>query len=257
MLDAGPLLAQEDPFGGRLREGARPPVVVQVGEGLPLYWGLDEGDLEAMAAVLAFCWRWLGIGRGDKVAIYDYGTSALVMFASCAYTPYLRAGAAERLGCTPVCNDGLPEMAPRAVHLLTYVRPRCLFLGEEGAEALLYHLRNRGEGLRGLVDKVVLALDERPLAQQEVAQWEAEMGVSVAQLLRADICLFLAPPCPLGQGFHVPPAYWVEMGPEGRLTVTHLGLLSCPVIRQVTDITVMGIEEGPCPCGFAGATVRL
>jgi len=257
LVDMEALLAQGDPFGGRLPEGATPPVVVQVGEGLPLYWGLVGGDLEAMADVLAFCWRRLGLRRGDRVAIYDYGTSALVMFASRAYTPHLRSGAAERLGCTPICNDGLPEMAPRALHLLTYVRPRLLFLGEEGAEALLHHLQARGATLAGLVERVVLAPDERPLSPQEVGRWQEALGVPVAQLLRADICMLLAPPCPCGLGFHLPPPYVVEVGPEGRLTVTHRRLLGCPVVRHVTDIKVGRLEEGRCPCGHVGATVCL
>jgi len=250
-------LAAADPFGGRWRGDVAPQLVAQVGEGLPIYWGLRDGDLQAMADVLAYCWRQLGVRRGDVVAIYDYGTSALVMFASRAYTPHLRAGAAERLGCTPICGDGLPEMAPRTVHLLTYVRPRYLFLGEEGAEALAQHLQQRGTGLAGVVERAVLAFDERPLPPEELVRWEERLGVAVSQLLRADLCLFLAPPCPEGLGFHVPPVYLVEKGPAGHLTVTNLGILTCPVIRHMTDIVVSGIEEGSCPCGHAGTNIRL
>ncbi len=251
------LVAADDPFGGRLVQGEKPQLMVQVGEGWPLYWAFQRRDLQRMAHVLAYCWQRLGVRPGHTVAIYDYGTSPLVMFASGAYTPYLEAGASDLLGCTTVCNDGLPEMALRALHLLKYLLPSFLFLGEEGAEALAQSVRSSHTSLAGLTEMAVLAFDERPLSQGEINGWRRVLGVPVAQLLRSDLCLFLAPPCPKGLGFHPPPWYRVEVTSGGRLVVTNLALTSCAVVRHVTDIVVSSIGRGQCPCGEKGAVVRL
>ncbi len=250
----------DDPFGGR-RDPRRPVrVILQVGDGLPLYWALGPRDLAGAAAALAHGWRQLGLGPGDRVAIYDYGTSPLTLFASSSYLPYLGAGAADLIGCTPICNDGLPELASRALHLLQYVRPKVLFARAEAVEALLAQAPGARPFLEGLGCTVVVSADEQPIPSEQVARWQRKLSLPVRQLLRADAALFFAAPCPATQAYHVSKAhYLVEVlaeggreplspGEVGLLTITNLFLRTCPIIRYVSEVRA-ALAAGPCLCG--------
>lgn len=252
--------ARDDPFGGR-RDPRRPPrAVIQAGDGLPLYWALGRTEMAEAARALAHSWRGLGIRPGQRVAIYDYGTSPLTLFASAHYLPYLRAGAADLLGCVPICNDGLPEMAFRALHLLRYVRPQTLFVNGEAMEALLSQALRQGWRAEGLDCTVVVSTDEEAVPPAGRRRWSEGLGLPVRSLLRADAALFFAYPCPQGEGYHASPRHYLleVLSEEGRqpvgeaevglLTVTNLFLRSCPVIRYVTDLRA-SLRPGPCPCG--------
>ena len=71
----------------------------------------------------AYLQRTLGLRKGDRVAIFDYGTSPLSYLAASSFTPYLDRGAADLLGCLPVCNDGVANMSPRAVEITVLREP--------------------------------------------------------------------------------------------------------------------------------------
>lgn len=257
---------QGDPFGGRLDPSRRPCVVFQAGDGLPLYWALEPGDMAGVAAALAQSWRHIGIGPGDRVAIYDYGTSPLTLFASRNYVPFLRAGAADLIGCVPICNDGLPELAPRAIHILRYLRPRVLFASSEAMEALVLQAKKEQISLRGLTAAVIVSADEQVLAASQREGWAQALGVPVRQMLRADAALFLAGPCPDSDVYHVSSkSYWVEVLPEdgggplpegqvGPLVITNLALSTCPVIRYVSEIRG-AVSRRRCTCGARGLTI--
>lgn len=260
------LRAADDPFGGRRDPRRRPRAILQVADGLPLYWALGQGDMAGAGAALAHCWRRLGIGPGDRVAIYDYGTSPLALFASRHYLPYLPAGAADLIGCTPICNDGLPELASRALHLLRYVRPRVLFVHGEAMEALLTQAARGDWPPPGLHCTVVVSADERIAPSGQLSRWARGLGLPVRQLLRADAALFFAPPCPDGQAYHPSEEHYLPevlsedglrplpQGQIGLLAVTNLFLRGCPVIRYVTDLRA-SLRSGPCPCGARGPAI--
>lgn len=55
---------------------------------------LSREGLDGYAEALARAWGAVGVGTGDRVAIYDYGSSPISYLASAAFAPYLERGAA-------------------------------------------------------------------------------------------------------------------------------------------------------------------
>jgi phenylacetate-coenzyme A ligase PaaK-like adenylate-forming protein len=250
-----------DPFGGRKSEHGDPDLTVQMEYDPPLYIGLGRSELRTYAEALRRSWQTLGVGRGDRVALYDYGTSPAVYLASAAFVPYLSRGAAEALDCLPICNDGLPEMAVRAVHILRYFRPRVLFIRQDALRPFLDRIGREDASTASFGTEVVVwtANEESP-EQKPEAQLEARLGVPVHSLVRADAALFLAPECPQGKCWHSwPDLYFLEVldedtlsplppGESGFLTVTPLFARTCPLLRYVTGVSAV-IDPRRCPCG--------
>ena len=255
--------ARGDPFGGRHDTEHLPDVLIQAARDLPIYWALGAGDLKALSALLAGAWASLGITAGQRVALYDYATAPTVVYASRAYVPHLDAGAADLLGCLPICNDGLPDLADRCIHILEYVQPSVLFIDAELMDPFLRALERGG---RGTPARVVVTSDEAPVGPAEIGGWGATLGTEVRQMLRADAPLFLAPPCATEpMTFHPDEgAYRVEaLGPDasggppdgaGQIAVTNLAVKASVVIRYVTNI-VGSVRGGPCGCGHIGPRV--
>jgi phenylacetate-coenzyme A ligase PaaK-like adenylate-forming protein len=255
--------ARDDPFGGRHDIEHPPDVLIQAARGLPIYWALTASDLRALSTVLAGAWTSLGIAAGQRVALYDYATSPMVVYASRAYVPHLDAGAADMLGCLPICNDGLPDLADRCVHILEYVQPSFLFVDAELMDPLSRALERKG--LR-TVSRVVVTSDEAPAGLARLREWSALLKTDVQQMLRADAPLFIAPPCAIEpMTFHPDEdAYRVEvLNPDaskallddtGLITVTNLAMRSSIVIRYVTNVAGI-VREGPCRCGRTGRRV--
>ncbi len=215
---------------------------------------------------MAASWRRLGILPGQRIAFYDYATSPIVLYASRSYLPHLEAGAADLLGCLPICNDGLPELADRCLHILEYVQPSVVFIDVELVDPLLRALERRPTPNRP--DKLVITSDEAPVRPAQLGAWSRSFGTEVTQMLRADGPLFFAPPCAtepmtfhpeesaylLGiatpDGSESPPAH------GGRITVTNLALRSSIVIGYMTNLTGE-VHNGTCRCGRAGPRVVI
>ncbi len=255
----------DDPFAGRRNPGAAAACIIQVDDGLPLYLALTAADLAAAARALASCWRLYGIRRGDYVLIYDYGTSPLTLFASWCYVPALRRGAADLIGAVPVCNDGLPELAARALHVLRYLRPRVMFVDRQVMPAFVQQVSDQHAVLADWVGLVVVAVDEELLPPEQLAAWTAGLGVPVRAVLRAGPALFFAAQCE-GGAFHVDRRFYrVETVKEGaprpsgsgagNLCITNLFLRGTPAVRYQTGLSVL-LVRGPCRCGRPGAVLR-
>ena len=269
MLDAVPQVdlhglvaraeADGDPFAGRRDPSSASACVLQAGDRLPLYLALAPGDMAGAARALAASWRLYGIGSGDVVLIYDYGTSPATLFASWSYVPGLRAGAADLLGAVPICNDGLAEFAPRALHVLRYLRPRAVFVD---AEVMPVFVRRAAEARFDVGEHtrmIIVSADEEAARPGDLAAWSAALGVPVRSMLRSGPALFFAGQCEAGV-FHADAAsYAVEVVPgdggAGRLCVTNFFLTATPVIRHVTDI-VATVDASPCRCGAPGVVLR-
>jgi phenylacetate-coenzyme A ligase PaaK-like adenylate-forming protein len=255
--------ARGDPFGGRHDIEHPPDVLIQAARGLPIYWALTASDLSALSTVLAGSWTRLGITAGQRVALYDYATSPMVVYASRAYVPHLDAGAADIIGCIPICNDGLPDLADRCTHILEYVQPSVLFVDAELMDPLLRALERKGSRT---VSRVVVTSDEAPVGLAQIREWCALLGTEVQQMLRADAPLFFAPPCATEpMTFHPDEgAYRVEvLNPDsskvlpdnvGQITVTNLAIRSSIVIRYVTNVEGT-VRDGSCRCGRTGRRV--
>ena len=260
---------RRDPYGGRRSENGAPCLVMQMEYDPPLYLGFGRGELRTYAEALTRCWRLLGIGAGDRVALYDYGTSPAVYLASAAFAPHLSRGAADALGCVPICNDGLPEMASRAVHILRYTRPRVLFIRHDALRPLVDRLSGENTALRFFgTQAVVVTGNEEAFGRGSMSPIAEQLGVPLYGLLRADAALFLAPQCPRGGRWHGwPDLYFLEVldeetfrplpgGRTGFLTITPLFARTCPLLRYVTTITA-ALDPDGCPCGEGGVGIVL
>jgi len=267
-IDLRALLAwgneRADPFCGRRDPEAAPVCILEAGDRVPLYLALTPGDLAAAARALAACWRLLGVRCGDRVLIYDYGTSPLTLFASWCYVPFLNRGAADLLGAVPICNDGLPEFAARAIHVLRYLRPRVIFVDQTAMPALVRSAAEEGFALRSCVELVVVSADEEVADADRTRSWAQALDVPVRWLVRSEAALFFAAQCAQGL-FHVDPRFYraevvdqrgrLSSQDEGRLCVTNRFLLGSPAVRYVTDLVVRRANR--CSCGAPGTVVRV
>lgn len=251
------LLEAGDVFGGRRDSTVEPDVLLQVAESVPLYWGLRSGDLAGMADALAAVWRYLGVERNSTVALFEYSTAPVVAFASGAYLPHLGSGAAELVGCTAICNDGLPEMAERCVHLLRYTRPATLFVAAEAMGALIDAFGPATPRPK----RVVVTQDDAVSSTEELRCWEDRLGAPVTQLWRSDSALLFAPACREIEGlFHPPPHYLVESleaaHRPGLLCVTNLAVASSVVVRYASGLAGR-VTPGACACGSPWPSVEI
>jgi hypothetical protein len=263
--DLHDLIAAGDPFGGRRHAGAVTPLTFQAADGVPLYLALGEADIAGAARALASAWRTLGVRKGDYVLIYDYGTSPVTLFASWCYVPWLRRGAADLLGAVPICNDGLPEFAGRALHVLQYLRPRVTIVDHAHMPILLRRVAENRAHVSDWTELLVVSADEETVPPAEVAAWSRDLGLPVRLLLRAGPALFFAAECAEG-ALHADPRHYrvgvVERpgqmpsaNGEGTLCVTNRFLQGTTVEHYLANVHV-SIDHGPCPCGRPGRPLR-
>lgn len=249
-----------DPFAGRVDPTRQPVALLQAAQGLAVYSALGRDDLVALAESLAITWRRLGVAEGEGVLLHDYATSPLVAFSSRSFLPHLERGAADILSCTPICNDGLPELAERCIHILDYAAPGTMFLDGDSVVPVLDALASRRPSVR----RVVVSADESLVTSEQLTAWRQAFGVEVIQVLRSDAAHFFAPPCPLQSGtFHPPPAFLTEAltaedvmrgSPEGRISITNTAVRSTIVARYVTSLTGR-VSTDRCRCGLVGTSV--
>ncbi|GEM_PF-466967 len=248
-----------DPFAGRRSQIRRPAVSFQV-EGdvaSSLYLALDARDLQAYANVLRGCWSLLGLGQGDHVAIFDYGGSPAEYLASSLYIPYLKVGAGDSLGCITIGNDGLPEMAGRAMDILRFVHPKAMFIRSDCVHPFLEETRRLELPVKRFLQVLVVEANEQVYPESVCQEAEARLGIPVFRMLRVDQAMFLAQECPDCRSFHFPSgAYTVEVvdeyqhrplpvGQRGKLVITNLFARTTPAVRYLSDVRV-ALEPGQC-----------
>lgn len=151
---------------------------------------LSREGLDGYAERLARAWAAVGIGAGDRVAIYDYGSSPIAYLASTAFVPYLERGAAERLGATALCVDGLPDNAKRFAHVLRHFQPGFAFVRADLVPLLVSGPTAIPAELRGA--RLVVSADEDAPTPRERAAWERAWGGGVSVLVRRDAEAFVA-----------------------------------------------------------------
>ncbi|GBD13418.1 hypothetical protein HRbin24_01446 [bacterium HR24] len=236
-----------DPAAGRAPPGSRPALYVQLegSEDVPVYLPLGPMELRGWARALAYAWRLWGVGAGDVVALYDYGSSPAVFLASGLYVPGLGRGAADLLRVTVVCNDGPASMAARMAEAVRCCRPRGIVLRADVARPLVSALAQAGvpAAEAGVAWAAVTTAEEAP-SPHELAPLREALGVPVYRTWRADAALFLAPECPACSLFHVPRAlYRLEELPEG-VAVTAAFARDFPATRYLLE----GAELAPPGC---------
>ncbi len=222
-----------DPFAGRVLAGAVPKVALQLeatGEP-PLWTALDPPELDRWAGVLARMWSRWGAAPGEVIAFFEYGSSPLVLLASSGYVGYLRRGAAERLGLTAICNDGVATMAVRMASIVETVGPSMLVLRSELVAPFAAALEAVGDTLAGRVRWVALSEMEGVTPRPEVERAAQRLGVPVYRILRCDPAFLIAGECPGCRGFHLDREYRAEALPAGEVAVTARFARCCPAAR--------------------------
>jgi phenylacetate-coenzyme A ligase PaaK-like adenylate-forming protein len=251
----------EDPYSSRWCEKKTPLLVFQLEYDTepPLYLPLDRSTLKGYARALTRCWSLLGLEQGDRVAIFDYGTSPVSYLASGSYTPYLNRGAAEALGCLPVCNDGVANMSQRAVDILKFIRPRIFFLRSDCLQPFIHQVEAAALHFSDYVRALVVAECEGALSRKDQSTFEKRLGVPIYQMLRIDVAMFLAMECPHCRLLHTwRDLYLVENRQEANeihngavcspLLITNWFGLSCPTLRYSSQIRGSLVAPG-CPNG--------
>jgi hypothetical protein len=237
-----------DPFAGRLAAGHSPRVSLQIEatDDPPVWIGLDSGELSSWAGGIARLWARFGLERGETIAFFDYGSCPLVLLASSSFVPYVGRGAAERLGLTAVCNDGVAAMAERMVSIVEHLRPSALCLRRDVLGPFSEALRRRGVSLRS-VRWAAIAESEGWPARAEAERFSAEWGVSVRRILRADAACCLAGDCDACGLFHLDRRlYWVEPGDDReRVLLANRFVRTCPTVAY--DLGPGEIRRGGCP----------
>lgn len=224
-----------------------------------LYLALGRLDLKIYAEALRRCWSLLGLRRGDGVAIFDYGTSPVSYLASAAFTPYLGQGAADALGCLPICNDGVANMSHRAVEILKFVRPQALFIRSDCLEPFSTESERQLGHLSGYTHALVVTENEGFLPRAEQDAYEKRLGLPVYRLLRIDAGMFLAMECPECRLFHSwKDLYYVEsvaqatddvdQGEQNFLAITNWFARVCPAVRYLSQVKG-SLHSTGCPRG--------
>jgi hypothetical protein len=237
---------REDPFAGRLGDGIAPKFALQLEatEDPPIWIALNPPELDRWADLIARMWSRWGTRPGETIAFFEYGSSPLVLLASSGYVGYLRRGAADRLGLTAICNDGVAAMAPRMVAIIETLRPSMLILRRDLAVPFAMALEASGVRLADCVRWVAVCEVEGAISRTEADQLSARFGVPLWRILRSDAAFLLAGECPGCRAFHLDREYRADQLDAGHVAVTARFAKVCPAVRF--DIGTATLSKGEC-----------
>jgi hypothetical protein len=177
---------------------------------------LSREALAGYAQALAQAWSALGVGVGDRVAIYDYGSSPVAYLASQTFSPYLERGAAEHAMAMALCVDGLPDNIARFAHVLRHFQPHFAFVRADLLPLLISGPTALPTELRAA--RLVISADGDIPAPGERAFWQRAWHGGVSLLARHDPAAFIAAECPRCATLRVPEdLYEIELRPAVRL----------------------------------------
>jgi hypothetical protein len=246
-LEAYASTHRDDPFAGRMRAGKIPKFALQLeATANPSIWvGLDPPELDRWAGVVERMWKRWGTSPGETIAFFDYGSSPLVLLASSGYVGYLRRGAAERLGLTAICNDGVAAMADRMVVIVETLRPSMMILRRDLVIPFATALEAAGVNLAGCVRWAGVSEVEGGLSRSESDQLSERLGVRVWRIFRADAAFLLAGECPACRKFHLDREYRGNSLGSKHVAITTRFAKTCPAISY--DVGPATLTSGGCP----------
>ena len=235
-----------DPFAGRVRSGSNPKVALQIeATGEPPVWSaLDVGQVDRWAQVLARMWHRWGLAAGETIAFFDYGSSPLVLLASSSYMAYLKRGAADRLGVSAICNDGVATMAARMVGIIESVKPSAIILRRDLLAPFAAALDTAAVKLTGRLRWAAVTDPEGAPTREELARFARIFGVPTYRVLRADAAFLLAGECPECRLFHLDRAYRAESVPASEVAITTVFAQTCPAVRY--NLGAAELIDGQC-----------
>jgi hypothetical protein len=223
-----------DPYGGRLAPGAELVFSLQIeaSEDEPLWIGLSRAELAAWSRGLERLLRLLALRAGEALAFFDFGSSPLVLLSSGNHAAHLGRGAADRLGLTTICNDGLASLVGRMTEIVRLVRPAGLVLRRDVLAPLAEALRVVGLELAETCRFVAVTEAEDAPSRSEAERYAAAWRVPVHRVLRADAAYLIGLALHGSDEFLVDPAlHTIETLADGELAASARFARSCPAVR--------------------------
>lgn len=205
---------------------------------------LDPEALVRYAQALAWTWQALGVTAGNRVVVYDYGSSPAAYLASKAFAPYLDRGAAEITGTLVLCVDGLPDNAQRVGHVLRHFKPHHLFVRAEAVPLLVSG--PTAIAREGRVATLIVTSEGQPPAAVDRTAWKRGWGSQLRFVQRWDAAAWLGPECPRCGCLRVAKDLYCAEVVGGLLAIApNFG----PAREQtVTEVEVEALASAPC-CG--------
>ncbi len=232
-LEAFGAAHRDDPYAGRVvpRSSAQVSLQLEATAEPPLWAALNSPELDHWAGVVARMWSRWGAPSGETIAFFEYGSSPLVLLASSGYVAHLRRGAADRLGLSAICNDGVATMAPRMASIVANVKPSMLMLRRELAAPFVAALDAGGVTLRGRIRWIGLSEVEGAPPAAETERLHSTFGVPVYRVLRSDTAYLLAGECAGCRMFHLDRQYEARAIDGGELAITARFARACPAVN--------------------------
>lgn len=193
-----------------------------------------DGDLDAWAEHLVWCYSLLGVAEGGTIAVQDFGTSPIAYLGSKLLMPTLKAGVAERLDARIICLDASPERIVLTPEVIRQVRPDVLVVRAEVLGLLLEGSSRAGVNLTKIDGMTIIAaIGPNPLPLPP-GEWR--------RLLHCESSLLLAPQCTLCGSYHLRHGVY-EVAAGGRITnLLHGDAAPC-------DLPQLRLIDKTCPLG--------
>lgn len=205
---------------------------IEASEDEPLWIGLTAPELRAWSRALERMLRRLGLRAGEALAFFDYGSSPLVLLASGSHAGHLGRGAADRMGLTTICNDGLASLVGRMTEIVRLIRPAGLVLRRDVLAPFAEALRVTGTPLAGTCRFALVTEAEDAPGRAETERYAALWGIPVHRVLRADAACLLGLALHGSDDFFIDPAlHTIEALPDGDLAATARFARACPAVR--------------------------
>lgn len=183
-----------------------------------------EGDLDAWAEHLVWCYSLIGVAEGSTIAVQDFGTSPIAYLGSKLLMPTLGAGVAERLDARIICLDASAERIVLTPEVVRQVKPDVLVVRGDIFSLLLEGSNRAGVDLThipGLTIVAAVGPGDPPLPAGDFRH-----------LLHDESSLLLAPKCTLCGSYHLRDGVY-EVRDEAIVNLLHDGAQACRLPRMV------------------------
>ncbi len=195
-----------------------------------------EGDLDAWAEHLVWCYSLLGVAEGSTIAVQDFGTSPLAYLGSDLLMPSLERGVAERMGARIICLDASPERIVLTPEVVRQVKPDVLIVRADVLGLLLEGSKRSGLDLASVGGMTIVAACDISAPPLPPGPWQ--------RLLHVEPSLLLAPQCTLCGSYHLREGvYRAHDGHIVNLLHPDAALCEAPGLRVTGETCSLGPND--------------
>lgn len=249
MTDFRRVRASEGRFSRSRQTGHRlrgPAMIIQTEQwedGESSYVSLTTRDLASLSEVMTDLLLHAGLRAKKRALVYDFNTSLSTLALSRVFTPGLRKGVCEKVGCVAICTDGLSELAARSAYVYSLWQPEMLLIRSDLVSPFLSKLQAGG------LQEADPNLETVVVVHNDVAPWPRRISLGPGDydrrlLYRVDPALFMCVIEPCGGIYYPQDQYMVMVRKTGprRLRIAptftarkkyHLSSLECEIGREV------------------------